>query len=119
MKQVREVVDEVMTPSPRLIVRQPDPTHVTFVDADGHSRTFTATGKKEQHQLTAGTVHTKTQWEGGELILLISVDHGPTIVETWAVPPGTRRLVLTMKRDDSRDKNAAVRTLTYDEASLQ
>ncbi len=71
-------------------------------DADGHLRRYATDGKGEKHQLIAGVVETRTRWNEGRLVIEINSDRGMTLVESYAVDPDMRQLVVTLETENSR-----------------
>jgi hypothetical protein len=117
MKRIAELMEELLTPSPRVIILQKDDSAVTFVDADGHSRIYATNGKKEAHQLAAGTVQTRSEWARDQLTMSISIERGPSIVETYSIDPKTRQLVIQVKVSEGRGPRMPPRRVVYDPAS--
>lgn len=97
---MRDLMDEVLTPTARLLVMQRDPDHVTLVDADGHARTYALTNEKEPHQLVNGTVQTKARWEQGQLVITVAIDKGPVIVQSYR--RGDAQLIVTSQMEGAR-----------------
>ncbi len=113
MKRTRALIEELMNPPPRLSIFQPEEGHVTFVDAEGHSRTFVTNGANERHQLQAGTVDTTTRWDGTTLVCESSIARGMKIVHTYQADD-VRRLVVIVTLDDPRMGSAAANRRVYD-----
>ena len=117
MKRIAELMEELLTPSPRLIILQRDDSAVTFVDADGHARVYAINGKKEVHQLASGTVQTRSEWARDQLTMSISIERGPGIVETYSIDPKTRQLLIQVKVSEGRGPRLPPRRVVYDPAS--
>jgi hypothetical protein len=115
MKRTRALMDEVMTATPRLSIFQRDEGRIAFVDADGHTRTFTTNGKKERHQLQAGTFETTTKWDGVTLVQQSTLGRGVKVTQTFAIDDA-KRLVVSTTLDDSRMGKVPQNTRVYDPA---
>ncbi len=113
MKKTRAVMDELVTATPRLSIFQRDEGRIVFVDADGHTRTFTTNGKKEPHQLQAGTLETSTKWDGVKLVQQSTLGGGFKVTQTFALDDA-RRLVISTTLDDSRMGKVPPNTRVYD-----
>lgn len=117
MKAVSDILEEISTPSTRLIVMQRDPTHVTIVAADGHTRSYSTTADKEPHQLTSGTIQTRTRWEDGQLVIAVATDRGPLVVQSYRLDAEHHRLLMTLRIDESRDRRLPGHTFVYEAAA--
>jgi hypothetical protein len=115
MKKTRELMDELMSATPRLIIIQRDEGRIALVDADGHTRTFATDGKKERHQLRAGTIETSTKWDGVTLTQQSTLDGGAKVTQTFLVDDA-KRLVINTTLDDSRMGKAPPTKCVYDSA---
>lgn len=113
MKQTRALLDELMTATPRLSIFQRDERRIVFVDGDGHTRTFTADGKKERHQLKGGTVETSTKWDGVTLVQQSTLGGGTTVTQTFALDEA-KRLVISTTLDDARRGKVPANKSVYD-----
>ena len=89
------LVQELMTPTDLWIVTSADDGTVIFADAEGRSSRFVPNDRKEKHQLTAGTVETKTKWDKGQLRQEISLPTGIKAVRVFASIPETTQLTVT------------------------
>jgi hypothetical protein len=98
MKKLQAVMEELLSPSSRLTITQTS-TDLTVVDAEGRSRKYLLSGKKEQHQLTSATVETKTQLDGDRIKQEISVA-GAKITRFLMLNPSTRQLLVIVQPDD-------------------
>ncbi|BCS32181.1 hypothetical protein TBR22_A13910 [Luteitalea sp. TBR-22] len=98
MQRMRDLMRELMTAPVRLTIVQRDDT-VSFTDDEGHVRKFVANGKAEKHQLTSGTLSTKSRWKDGALVVEWETGRGPTMVRRYRIEPTARQLVVetTMK----------------------
>ena len=84
MQRMRDLTHEVLVAPTRLVISQ-DGDVVNFTDDEGHVRRYTANGKEERHQLTSGTVATKTRWEDGALVMELEIPHGMKLSRHFAV----------------------------------
>jgi hypothetical protein len=101
MKKMREVMDELMQAVERFTIVQPEPAVVAIIDADGHARTFSLSGKKERHQLQSATVEVQSRWDGSALRQEISTGN-IQIIRTFVRDVEHSRLMVTMAASDSR-----------------
>lgn len=101
MKRIRDLMRELVEAPARLTMAL-DGEAVAFVDEDGRVRKYVANGKAEKHQLTAGTVQTKTRWDGPSLIIETEAREGLRLKQIYALEPGTGRLVVTTSMEGSR-----------------
>ena len=95
MERTMALVQELMTPTAHWIVTSADDGTVIFADAEGRSSRFVPNDRKEKHQLTAGTVETKTKWDKGQLRQEISLPTGIKAVRVFASIPETTQLTVT------------------------
>ena len=68
---------------------------IVFADAEGRSTRYVPNDKKEKHQLTAGTIETKTKWDKGQLRQEISLPPGIKAVRVFIAVPETKQLTVT------------------------
>ena len=96
MQRMRDLTHEVLVSPVRLVIDQAEAL-VTFTDDEGHVRRFAANGKSEKHQLTSGTVNTKTRWEDGAVVMELEIPHGVKLSRRYAlsVAAGARQLIVT------------------------
>lgn len=119
MKRMRELVGELMTPPRRLTIVLGQDT-VTFTDERGRTQRYATNWKKEKHQLDAGTIETKTRWEGAELVREIQAGTGLKVTERYAVLPDTSQLQVTAKFEHSREPSSErLLRRVYDSASQE
>lgn len=90
---------------------------VIFTEPDGVVRTYVANGKAEKHQLTNGTVETKTTWEGPTLRMHIAVGERAKVERTFTRRDDPRRLEVATGFD--RTPKNQRRLHVYDEAPSQ
>jgi hypothetical protein len=123
MQRIRDLIQETLAAPPRLVIDQ-DGAVVTFTDDEGHVRRFTSNGKSEKHQLTSGTVETKTRWEDAGLAMQIEIPRGMKLSRHYAVSVAgdARQLVVTTEitggdggRDAPGGKRAPLKAV-YDPA---
>jgi hypothetical protein len=113
MKRTRALLDELMTATPRLSIFQSDERRIVFIDGDGHTRTFTADGKKERHQLNGGTLETSTKWDGVTLVQQSTIGGDATVTKTFALDDA-KRLVISTTLDNSRMGKVPANKSVYD-----
>lgn len=100
MKQVQEMMDELMRPSDRLTILQEDDV-IKITDADGHTRSFATSNKKERHQLQSGTVDVQTRWDGPILRQEVKVND-TKVVRTLQRDLERQQLLVTVTVGESR-----------------
>jgi hypothetical protein len=96
MERIRDLIHETLAAPTRLAIEE-DGAIVTFTDDEGHVRRFTSNGKPEKHQLSSGTVDTKTRWEADGLVIEIEIPHAMKLSRHYAlsVAGEARELVVT------------------------
>jgi hypothetical protein len=114
MKRMRELMRELLEPSTRLtiVVKSGE---VAITDALGRTQRFATNGSKEKHQLDAGTIETKTRWNGSELVKDVTAGSGMKMVETYAIDPATGQLNVTVKFEGGRGPDEPMKRV-YDPA---
>jgi hypothetical protein len=112
MEQQRAVMQEVMQLPTKLTITQ-DGDKVMFTEADGVVRTYLANGKSEKHQLTSGTIETKSSWEGAQLRMEVTTGGRGKLIRTFAVREAPRRLEVTTAFDGAPKDSR--RMVVYDE----
>jgi hypothetical protein len=95
MEKMRVVMEELMTPTPRWMITPSEGGAIAFTDTNGRSMKFVPNDKGEKHQLSAGTIETKTKWEKASLRQEITLSRSMTLVRTYSVAPETKQLVVT------------------------
>jgi hypothetical protein len=95
MEARRDMMREVLTPPVHWVITHAADDAITFVDGEGHSSRYIPNDKKEKHQLTAGTIETKTKWDKGELQQELSFGGDMKITRTFSVEENGTRLVVT------------------------
>ena len=93
---------ELMTPVTHLVITNGSEGAITMVDETGRSTRITANNKKEKHQLTAGTIETKTKWDSGLLSQEIELSGGMKFTRTFHVEPTTNQLIVSMTGSGGR-----------------
>ena len=101
MKNMRALMEELFEAPARLTIVQSEAASMTFIDADGHARTYSTSGKKEPHQLKSGTVDVRTSWDGTSLRQEITTGN-VKLIETYSVDSARRQLTVVLKNDDGR-----------------
>lgn len=96
MARQRELVHEVVASPVRLLIDH-DGSTVSFTDDEGHVRRYAATGKSEKHQLTSGTVDTKTHWDVDTLVIETELPRSMKVTRRYAFSMAgeVRQLVVT------------------------
>ena len=84
MERIRDLIHETLAAPTRLAIED-DGAVVTFTDDEGHVRRFTSNGKPEKHQLSSGTVDTKTRWDDNALVMAIEIPHGMKLMRHYAL----------------------------------
>jgi hypothetical protein len=116
MQRMRDLAHELLTSPTRLIINQ-DGQLVTLTDDEGHVRRFTANNKGEKHQLTSGTVDTKTRWQDGALVMEIEIPHGMKLSRRYELlaAADARQLIVTTEikggGGDSGDKRPPLKAV--------
>ena len=106
---------EVMELPARLTIIQ-DGEKLILTEPDGVVRTYLVNGKVEKHQLTSGTVDTKTSWDGPSLTMQIAVGR-MKLTRTFTMHDNPRRLEIATAFE--RAPKDARRLHVYDEALAQ
>jgi hypothetical protein len=117
MQRTRDLVRELLEPSTRLTIVMRS-GEVAITDARGRTQRFATNGTKEKHQLNAGTIDTKTRWNGSQLVQEISASNGLKLVDTYAIDPQTGQLRLTLKFEGGRGPEEPMQRV-YDPALEQ
>lgn len=96
MRARMELTREVMRPTPHWVITS-DGDVLTFADADGRSTKYTINDKKEKHQLTGGTIETKSRWDNGQLMQELSLPGGMKMKRAFSLESGdVPRLIVTL-----------------------
>jgi hypothetical protein len=82
-QNVRQLVDEVRSPSPHLTIVQSE-TAISITDDQGRSRRFHPDGKDEFQPLAAAPVATMTRWEGALLVVRYKVEKDREVRYTYS-----------------------------------
>jgi hypothetical protein len=75
-------------------------------------RRYIANGKTEKHQLMAGTIETKSRWDGSTLEMEIMLGQRMTLTRRYRLDPVVHRLVVIT----GTERNPQARSTVYDEA---
>jgi len=102
MKKTMAIVQELMTPTTHWVITSGEAGAITFTDAEGRSMRFMPNNKSERHQLTAGTIETKTKWDNRQLHQEISIAGDMKVVRILSVRPESMQLTVTVTMDRSR-----------------
>jgi hypothetical protein len=107
MRRMRDLMQELFeVPSRFTITQRAD--QVVFTEADGPVRTYMTNGKAEKHQLTTGTVETRTRWEAGALVMDIKANDRMTITRRYTLDANARRLTVTTTMPRGRGERVSV-----------
>ncbi len=112
MERQRALMQEVVQLPSRFTLTQ-DGNKVVFIEPDGVVRTYVVNGKTEKHQLTNGTIDTKTSWDGEQLRMEISAGGRATLVRTFGLRSEPRRLEVVTSFDGAPKDTR--RMTVYDE----
>lgn len=115
MEAQRALMQEVAELPSRVTITQ-DGDKVMFVERDGVVRRYLANGKTEKHQLTHGTIETKSSWDNARLKMEITVGRSK-LVRTFGLRENPRRLEVSTSFEgapkDARQLNV------YDETGVR
>jgi hypothetical protein len=105
MKARRALMQEVMEVAPSFTITEGDGT-IGFTYADGRVVNYKTDGKKEKHQLTNGTIETKTKWDKDTEGLVIETDLGDglKVTHTYTVTGTPRQLADSVKIEGGRQR---------------
>jgi hypothetical protein len=116
MKKMRDLMREVME-APETLTLTVSEGRITFVDPDGPVRHYATDGTGERHQMNAGVVETKTAWKNSELVIETNLGEGTKAVQTYALAPDKRQIVVTTRVENSRSpRQMPPRRSVYDSA---
>jgi hypothetical protein len=105
---------EIMQPADQLtITLSSDNKNVSITYGDGRVFEYKADGSKEKHQLTNGTVDTKTKWDGQTLETEYDLADNFKVVRDYALTEKTHQLVITTKVEGGRGRDRETKTI-YD-----
>jgi hypothetical protein len=106
MKQRRALMQEVMESDPTFTIIEGDGS-ITFTHTDGRVMTYKIDGKKEKHQLTNGTIETKTKWDKDTQALVIEMDlgDGMKVTHSYTVSGSPRQLADSIKIEGGRQRS--------------
>ena len=107
-------MQELMMPVPHWIVTGRDDGTIVFTDNEGRSVRYLPNEKKEKHQLTAGTIETKTKWDKGELRQEIALFDGMKAVRVHTISPETAQLTVTTTMEGGPGGRRSPFRLVYD-----
>lgn len=91
MEAGRALLAEVMELPARFTLIQ-DGEKLIVTEPDGVVRTYLVNGKAEKHQLTNGTIETKTSWDGPSLVMRIAAGERMTVERAFTIRENPRRL---------------------------
>jgi hypothetical protein len=101
-----EVVAEVRNPSPSLTMTQNKDT-LAITDAQGVTRTYRTNGKKDKQKFDAGTVDSKTTWDGSRLVTEYDLAGGRKVTYTYSLVSPTRQLLIEQSLQGGRSGSSA------------
>ncbi len=116
MEAGRALLAEVMELPVRFTLIQ-DGEKLTVTEPGGVVRTYLVNGKAEKHQLTNGTIETKTSWDGPSLVMQITVGERMTVQRAFKIREDPRRLEIAT--GFARAPKDARRLQVYDERPAQ
>jgi hypothetical protein len=114
MEKTMALMQELMTPTAHWIMTSADDGTIVFSDAEGRSSRYIPNDKKEKHQLTDGTIETKTRWDNGQLRQEIFLSAGMKAVRVFAVMPQDKQLTVTTTMEGGRGERRPPFRLVYD-----
>lgn len=68
-----------------------------ITDGIGREHALVTDGRKVEEERSAGTVKMRAEWKDGHVVVTTAPDHGPKIVETYAVTADGSVLTVTTK----------------------
>ena len=68
-----------------------------IIDAFGREHALSTDGRKVEEERSAGTVKMRAEWKDGHVVVTSAPEHGPKIVETYAVTADGSALTVTTK----------------------
>jgi hypothetical protein len=98
----RALLQEALQMPARFTLAQ-DGDRLIFIEPDGVVRTYVANGKDEKHQLTNGTIETRSRWDDHALVMEIKVSERGKFTRTFTVGGSPRRLEVTTMFDGNKD----------------
>jgi hypothetical protein len=115
----RALMQEVMETDATFTIIEGDGT-ISFTHPDGRVVAYKTDGKKEKHQLTNGTIETKTKWDKDTQGLVIEMDlgDGAKVTHTYTVTGSPRQLADSIKMEGGHSRggqSAPTRHHIYDE----
>jgi hypothetical protein len=114
MEKTMALMQELLTPTAHWIITSADDGTIVFSDAEGRSSRYIPNDKKEKHQLTDGTIETKTKWDNGQLRQEISLSNGMKSVRVFAVKPQDKQLTVTTTMEGGPGGRRPPFRLVYD-----
>jgi hypothetical protein len=89
------LVQELLTPTTSWRIGRDAGETIALTNADGRTVRYNPNNKTEKHQMTNGTIETKSRWDHGELRQEISLSGGLNIIRTFSMDPSSDQLVVT------------------------
>jgi len=118
MKARRALMQEALQMPPKFTLAQ-DGDKLIFIEPDGVVRSYVANGKDEKHQLTNGTIETKSRWDKQALVMEIKASERGKFTRTFTVSGSPKRLEVTTIFDGNKDLKRVTVYQTADEASAE
>lgn len=101
LKRMRDLMREVLEAPARLVITD-EKASVTFTETDGRMLKYATSGKTEKHQLTNGTVETRTRWQASILSIETKLADGTKVTRTFELDARTESLIVTTAIESSR-----------------
>jgi len=118
MKARRALMQEALQMPPKFTLAQ-DGDKLIFIEPDGVVRSYVANGKDEKHQLTNGTIETKSRWDKNALVMEIKASDRGKFTRTFTVSGSPRRLEVATMFDGDKDLKRVTVYENADEASAE
>lgn len=102
----QRVLDELTVPvqfPPRRLAISQNGALITIDASPSAAATLTTDGKGEKLPLRAGTVTRRAQWQGPQLVVSYTLDHGGVLTYRYSIAPTTGQLVIRVTFDRARE----------------
>jgi hypothetical protein len=113
-QRLTAVMQELVTPSTHLLIRRDDDGALAMTDADGRTVRYVVNNKVEKHQLTNGTIETRSRWDHGELRQDVNASDAIALSRSMAIDRSTTQLVLTTTMAGGRGNRERPFRAVYD-----
>jgi hypothetical protein len=107
-RNVRQLVDEVRTPSPHLTIVQSD-TGISITDDQGQSRRLRPDGKDDFLPFNGSPVATMTRWEGAYLVVRYKVAKDREVRYTYSRKLDPPQLIVQVQFVERGDRDVITR----------